>query len=57
MDNKKEIERLGDLIDTMDKATKARTLEEQVAYLKSKGVDLAKSYRQWNDKDDKDDDK
>lgn len=48
----------GDLaktIDSLHKAEKKRTLEEQVAYLKSQGIDPAKSYKTWDD-DTKDDD-
>lgn len=37
------------LSDTMHQAEKARTLEEQVAYLKSQGIDPAKSYKKWED--------
>lgn len=44
-----EIEHLDELIDTMHKADKSRTLEEQVAYLKSKGIDPAKTYQNWDD--------
>lgn len=43
------------LKDTMHQAEKKRTLEEQVAYLKSQGIDPAKSYKTWDD-DKKDDD-
>lgn len=49
---------LDELKDTMHQAEKKRTLEEQVAYLKSKGIDPAKSYAKWeDDKDDEWDDK
>lgn len=47
-----EIEHLDELIDTMHKADKSRTLEEQVAYLKSKGIDPAKTYRKWDDEEE-----
>lgn len=39
---------------TMHQADKKRTLEEQVAYLKSQGIDPAKTYANWDD--DKEDD-
>lgn len=45
---------LDDLSEKMHRAEKKRTLEEQVAYLKSQGIDPAKSYKKWDD--DKDDD-
>lgn len=48
------IEKLEELSDAMHQAEKKRTLEEQVAYLKSKGIDPAKSYAKWDD-DEKDD--
>lgn len=37
------------LVDTLHNAEKSRTLEEQVAYLKSQGIDPAKSYKKWDD--------
>lgn len=43
-----------ELIDVMHNAEKKRTLEEQVAYLKSQGIDPAKTYQEWDD-DTKDD--
>lgn len=49
-------ESLDNLTDTMHEAEKSRTLEEQVAYLKSQGIDLSKTYAKWDD-DEKDDDK
>lgn len=49
-----EIQAFDELSDTMHQAEKKRTLEEQVAYLKSKGIDPAKSYAKWDD--DKQDD-
>lgn len=49
-----DIQQLDDLKDTMHQAEKKRTLEEQVAYLKSKGIDPSKTYAKWDD--DKDDD-
>ncbi|MDO4896970.1 MAG: hypothetical protein Q3971_06355 [Moraxella sp.] len=49
-----DIKKLDDLKDTMHQAEKKRTLEEQVAYLKSKGIDPSKTYAKWDD--DKDDD-
>lgn len=42
------------LAKTMHQAEKKRTLEEQVAYLKSQGIDPAKTYAKWDD--DKEDD-
>lgn len=44
-----ELDKLDHLIDTLHDAQKPRTLEEQVAYLKSKGIDPAKSYQKWDD--------
>lgn len=41
-----------ELKDTMRQAEKKRTLEEQVAYLKSKGIDPSKTYAKWDDDDD-----
>lgn len=49
-------ESLDNLTDTMHEAEKSRTLEEQVAYLKSQGIDPSKTYAKWDD-DEKDDDK
>lgn len=43
------------LQDTMHQAEKKRTLEEQVAYLKSQGIDPAKSYKNWEDEKEEDD--
>lgn len=40
---------LDELIETLHDAQKPRTLEEQVAYLKSKGIDPTKTYREWDD--------
>lgn len=54
----KLLDGLDELADTMHQAEKKRTLEEQVAYLKSKGIDPSKTYAKWDDdKDDWDDDK
>lgn len=47
-----DIEHLDELIETMHDADKNRTLEEQVAYLKSKGIDPSKTYQQWDDDED-----
>lgn len=47
-------ETINQTIDELRQAEKKRTLEEQVAYLKSKGIDPAKSYKTWDD-DKKDD--
>lgn len=49
-------ESLDNLTDTMHEAEKSRTLEEQVVYLKSQGIDPSKTYAKWDD-DEKDDDK
>lgn len=49
-------ESLDNLTDAMHEAEKSRTLEEQVAYLKSQGIDPSKTYAKWDD-DEKDDDK
>lgn len=46
---------LNALIDTLHDAEKSRTLEEQVAYLKSQGIDPAKSYKNWDDDNENDD--
>lgn len=51
---KKDIENFEELAQKMHQAEKKRTLEEQVAYLKSQGIDPAKTYAKWDD--DKDDD-
>lgn len=53
-DYKDDITNLDKLIDTLHDAEKSRTLEEQVAYLKSQGIDPSKTYQKWGD-DDKDD--
>lgn len=45
----KHIETLDKLTDQMNDAGKKRTLEEQVAYLKSQGIDPAKTYANWDD--------
>ncbi|MFL1731415.1 hypothetical protein [Moraxella oculi] len=45
----KEIKKLDELEDDMRDAEKSRTLEEQVAYLKSKGIDPSKTYAKWDD--------
>ncbi|WP_167346550.1 hypothetical protein [Moraxella lacunata] len=42
-------ERFDELADTMHDAEKSRTLEEQVAYLKSQGIDPSKTYAKWDD--------
>lgn len=44
-----QINELDKLSDTMHDAEKKRTLEEQVAYLKSQGIDPAKTYADWDD--------
>ncbi|STY91371.1 hypothetical protein [Moraxella bovis] len=40
---------LDTLTNTMHDAEKSRTLEEQVAYLKSQGIDPSKTYAKWDD--------
>ncbi|STZ56317.1 Uncharacterised protein [Moraxella lacunata] len=40
---------LDKLTNTMHDAEKSRTLEEQVAYLKSQGIDPSKTYAKWDD--------
>ena len=47
------IEELDELTEKMRDAEKPRTLEEQVAYLKSKGIDPSKTYAQskWDDEE------
>ncbi|STZ08234.1 Uncharacterised protein [Moraxella caprae] len=40
---------LDKLTDTMHDAEKSRTLEEQVAYLKSQGINPSKTYAKWDD--------
>lgn len=42
-------EHFDELADTMHDAEKSRTLEEQVAYLKSQGIDPSKTYAKWGD--------
>ncbi len=45
------IEKLQELTEKMRDAEKPRTLEEQVAYLKSKGIDPSKTYANWDDEE------
>lgn len=45
---KDNLEKLDTLIDTLHDAEKSRTLEEQVAYLKSQGIDPSKTYKKWD---------
>lgn len=45
---------LDDLIDTLHDAQKSRTLEEQVAFLKSKGIDPTQTYQEWDDEKEDD---
>lgn len=51
---KKQIENFDELSDKMHKAEKKRTLEEQVAYLKSQGIDPSKTYAKWDDDQEED---
>ncbi|MDO5651122.1 MAG: hypothetical protein Q4G13_03160 [Moraxella sp.] len=44
-----DIKHFDELSKTMHDAEKKRTLEEQVAYLKSQGIDPAKTYQEWDD--------
>lgn len=53
-DHEVSMDSLDKLTDAMHDAQKKRTLEEQVAYLKSKGIDPTKTYAKWDD--DKEDD-
>lgn len=53
-DNSTDIAVLDALKRTLHQAEKKRTLEEQVAYLKSQGIDPAKSYRTWDDEEEGD---
>ena len=47
-----QIDDIDQLKDTLHKAEKKRTLEEQVAYMKERGIDPAKSYVKWDDDKD-----
>lgn len=51
-DPKEDLAHLNDLIDTLHDAEKTRTLEEQVAYLKSIGKDPSKTYRDWDNNEE-----
>ncbi|MFC0820149.1 hypothetical protein [Moraxella marmotae] len=51
---REQIEKFENLSDTMHHAEKKRTLEEQVAYLKSQGIDPTKSYAKWDDEPEDD---
>ncbi|MDO4441798.1 MAG: hypothetical protein Q4B81_06420 [Moraxella sp.] len=44
-----QIKQFEELQDSMHDAQKTRTLEEQVAYLKSQGIDPSKTYAKWDD--------
>lgn len=46
-----KIKELDGLIDTLHAAEKNRTLEEQVAYMKARGIDPATSYQEWDDEE------
>lgn len=46
-----EIEELDALIDTLHDAEKSRTLEEQVAYMKERGIDPAKNFKAWDEEE------
>lgn len=47
-----QIKKFDGLTDSMHKAEKSRTLEEQVAFLKSQGIDPAKTYAKWDDEEE-----
>lgn len=47
-----ESEYFTQLQEQMHQADKKRTLEEQVAYLKSQGIDPAKTYAKWDEEED-----
>lgn len=49
-----QIKKFDGLSDSMHKAEKSRTLEEQVAFLKSQGIDPAKTYAKWDDDEEED---
>lgn len=51
---KDDIKDLDALIDTLHDAEKSRTLEEQIAYLKSKGIDPSQTYQEWDDEKEDD---
>ncbi|OOR87062.1 hypothetical protein B0181_11185 [Moraxella caviae] len=51
---KEQIDHFSELADTMHEAGKKRTLEEQVAYLKSQGKDPSKTYAKWDDDEEED---
>lgn len=44
-----DIVKFDKLEESMRDAEKSRTLEEQVAYLKSQGIDPSKTYAKWDD--------
>lgn len=46
---------LDGLTNVMHDAEKSRTLEEQVAYLKSQGIDPSTTYAKWDDEKTDDD--
>lgn len=54
-DTKTQIEHFDELSKTIEQAGKKRTLEEQVAYLKSQGIDPSKTYAKWDDDEEEDD--
>lgn len=47
-------EHFSQLQDIMHQADKKRTLEEQVAYLKSQGIDPKDTYAKWDDDEEED---
>lgn len=53
-DHTPTIKNLDDLIETLHDAQKPRTLEEQIAYLKSKGIDPSQTYQEWDDEKEDD---
>lgn len=54
-DTKTQIEHFDELSKTIEQAGKKRTLEEQVAYLKSQGIDPSKTYAKWDDDEEEND--
>ncbi|ELA09049.1 hypothetical protein MOMA_01530 [Moraxella macacae 0408225] len=45
---------IDDLTETMHKVAKFRTLEEQVADMKRRGIEPSESYEQWDNEQDED---
>lgn len=49
VDNEKDEKHFNHLQKQMHRAEKKRTLEEQVAHLKSQGIDPKDTYAKWDD--------